>query len=165
MQQAKLQEIEAKTRDLLEVTVGDIESIDPPVNLAKILEFYDVSLSYAGFKKPDVSGAYDAKEKMIYLNKADSKKRQLFTVAHELGHIILGHQKKFDVFYRTQATQFNGQQEEEEKAANYFAASLLMPQELTEKTWAKYHDIELTAAFFGVSRTAAFWRLKNLGLI
>ncbi len=165
MKKATVDEIELKSRDILEHTQGDIESIEPPVNLAKILEDYNISLSYAGFKKPDVSGAYDATEKMIYLNKLDSKKRQLFTVAHELGHIILGHKKKFDVFYRAQITEFDNTQSEEEKEANYFAASLLMPQELVIKTWEKYHDIELLAAYFGVSRSAAYWRLKNLGLI
>lgn len=165
MQKAKLQEIELKSRDILEHTVGSIESIDPPVDLAKILQNFGITLAYAGFKKPDVSGAYEANQKVIYLNKSDSRKRQLFTVAHEIGHIVLDHKKKFDIFYRAQITQFNGEQTAEEKEANYFAASLLMPQELVIKTWDKYHDIELLAAYFGVSRTAAFWRLKELGII
>src|SRR5581483_5698033 len=100
MVKKKLAEIELKTRDILENTVGSLDKIDPPVDVAKILEFLGISLSLAGFKKPDVSGAYDEASKMIYLNKSDSKKRQLFTVAHELGHIILNHKKKFDIFYR-----------------------------------------------------------------
>jgi predicted transcriptional regulator len=165
MNQTNLEQIELKTRDLLEAVVGNIEEIDPPVNLAKILEFYGISLSLAGFKLPEVAGAYDDKEKMIYLLKTDSKKRQAFTIAHEIGHIALGHKRNFDVFYRAQATEFNGAQTKEEKEANYFAASLLMPRELAIKTWEKYHDIELFAAYFGVSRTAAYWRLKDLKLI
>ncbi len=160
-----IEEIELKTRDILEQVVGDITSIDPPVDLAQILKYYNLKLAMAGFKDPQVAGAFDDSTKTIYLLKNDSSKRQMFTVAHELGHILLGHKKKFDIFYRHQATEFNGTDAQEEKAANFFAASLLMPKELVIKLWNKYQDIELFAAYFGVSRSAAFWRLKNLGLI
>jgi len=165
MKKSDLEQIEFKTRDLLEDAVGDIYFIEPPINIAKILEKLGLSLALTGFKDPGVSGAFDKKTQTIYLSKNDSKKRQAFTIAHEIGHIILGHKKKVDLFYRTQADSFDGQSQEEEKQANYFAASLLMPKELVEKFWETHHDIELLAAYFGVSRTAAYWRLKELSLI
>ncbi len=165
MKKSNLEEIELASRDLLEDIVGDISSITPPINLAKILEKMELYLTLTGFKVSNVSGAFDKNTKTIYLSKTDSKKRQAFTIAHELGHIILGHNKNYDVLYRTQADNFNGSSSEEEKQANYFAASLLMPKELIQNFWKGNRDIELLAAHFGVSRTAAYWRLKELGLI
>jgi Zn-dependent peptidase ImmA (M78 family) len=161
-----LDEIESKTRDILEELNGSIDRIDPPVNLSKILEQNNLKLAMASFKDSSVAGAFDKEQKTIFLSKFDSPKRQMFTVAHELGHIILGHKKKFDVFYRQQTHEFNGSDDaKDEKEANYFAASLLMPKELVQKFWEIHHDIELLAAYFGVSRSAAYWRLKNLRLI
>jgi Zn-dependent peptidase ImmA (M78 family) len=165
MQQQRLSKIELKTRDILEQVLGPISEIEPPINLAKILQYFDLSLSTAIFKKPEAAGALDKTQKMIYLAKGESQKRQFFTVAHEIGHFALNHKKKFDVFYRQQITEFNGESSEEEREANYFAASILMPKELVLKFWQDRPDVELVSSFFGVSRSAAFWRLKNLGLI
>lgn len=158
-----LEEIETKTRDLLRSILGELEQIETPINLAKILDYYGLSLEIAKFKLENVGGAYDKSKKIIYLAVDDSPKRQSFTVAHELGHHLLGH-KKDEIFYRHQATDFNGQNKKDEKEANYFAASLLMPRELVVKFWERSKDIELLAAYFGVSTSAAFWRIKNLGL-
>ncbi|MBI2011382.1 ImmA/IrrE family metallo-endopeptidase [Candidatus Daviesbacteria bacterium] len=170
----KIQQIELKTRDILEQVLGKIIDLKPPINLAKVLEYFDVSLSLARFKVPSVAGAFDKRLKMIYLSKDEPYKRQFFTAAHELGHLVLNHKKNFDVFYRQQLSEFNGLSAEarakegkasEEKEANYFAASLLMPEELVKKFWNEKKDIELLAAYFGVSRSAAYWRLKNLKVI
>lgn len=162
MHQARLEEIELKTRDLITDILGDPDKIEPPINLGEILQNFNLSLSIASFKLPNVSGAYDNSQQTIFIAKTDSPKRQLFTVAHELGHLILNHDRPTDIFYRHQALEFNNQDLTEEKEANFFAAALLMPKELVEKFWQHHSDIELLAAFFGVSRTAAFWRLKNL---
>lgn len=160
-----LDQIELKTRDLLEEIIGDIEFIEPPINLGKILEYFNIKLAQTLFKDPHIAGAFDKKEKMIYFSQQDSPKRQFFTAAHELGHFVLHPQKKEDIFYRYQASEFNGESAEEEKQANYFAACLLMPRELVQRFWDTQHDLELLAASFGVSRSAAYWRLKNLRLI
>ncbi len=167
MGKSDLDKIESKAKNLLEKIIGDISFIEPPINLAKILENFNLSLAKVRFKDPSVSGAFDKNQKTIYLSKDDSYKRQLFTAAHELGHLVLGHNKNLDIFYRQQASEFNGnlKNDLEEKQANYFAAALLMPEELVKKFWEKKPDIELLAAYFGVSKQAAFWRLKELGLI
>lgn len=162
-----LDQIELKTRDILETVLGNVAQIEPPINLAKILELFKISMSYARFKDSSVAGAFDKDQKMIYLSKGEPYKRQFFTAAHELGHFVLDHKKKFDVFYRAQISEFNGSDKynQEEREANFFAASLLMPKELVERFWNTRKDIELLAAYFGVSRSAAFWRLKSLRLI
>lgn len=163
MLKSKIEEIEVKTREILIEVVGD--SLDePPVNLAKILKHFDLSLEQAKFKKFEVGGAFDRENKTIYLAVDESPIRQAFTVAHELGHLIL-HKKKQDIFFRHQVKDFDGDSKENEKEANWFAASLLMPKEMITKAWEKYKSIELIAQYFGVSKQAAYWRLKNLELL
>lgn len=164
MQQIKIEEIEAKTRDILEEDLGKINELDLPINLAKILKRYKFVLYYALFKDPNVGGTYKKQDNLIVVAKDDPIKRQFFTVAHELGHFFL-HKKAQDIFYRKQATEFNGEGTMEEKQANWFAASLLMPRELVLNIWKERPSVDYLAAKFGVSRSAAFWRLKNLKVI
>jgi Zn-dependent peptidase ImmA (M78 family) len=164
MKTSRIQEIELKTKDILSEVIGDPDKIDPPIDLGKVLEHYKISLNLAHFPDDTIAGAYEKKSRQIYASIDDSPKRQAFTIAHELGHIIL-HDSNSEIFFRHQATEFNGDQSPEEQEANWFAAALLMPEELVRRFWEHHKDIELLAAFFGVSRTAAFWRLKNLKLI
>lgn len=164
MQQTRIVEIEAKTRDILEENLGKINELELPINLAKILEKYKFILYYALFKDPSVGGTYKKQDNLIIVAKDDPIKRQFFTVAHELGHYFL-HKKNQEIFYRKQAIQFNGEGTLEETEANWFAASLLMPKELVLNIWKERTNVEYLAAKFGVSRSAAFWRLKNLKVI
>ena len=92
---------------------------------------------------------------LIVVNKKDSVVRQYFTLAHELGHIILGHIEKgknsaifrsqyFDYSEDTPARRY-------EMEANYFAAVLLVPEK--ELFWAldkSNNDINVVAKYFGV---------------
>lgn len=164
MLKSKIEEIEAKTREILTEVVGDLENLEPPVNLAKILKHFELSLEQAKFQQYAVGGAFDREKKIIYLAVDENPIRQAFTVAHELGHLIL-HKKRQDIFFRHQVKDFNGDSKEDEKEANWFAASLLMPKEVVTKAWEKYKSIELIAQYFGVSKQAAYWRLKNLELL
>ena len=66
------------------------------------------------------------KSKIILLNSTDTKVRQRFTIAHELGHIQL-HTKKIDKEIIVSRKTDTGRLEKE---ANVFAAALLMPRRL-----------------------------------
>lgn len=164
LHKGKIEKIELKARDVITSAMEDLGKSDPPINLAKILSHYKLTLIEAWFNDSAVGGAYDRDKKHIYVSIDDSRSRQAFTVAHELGHFLL-HSKKQDIFYRHQVTEFDTNNEaEDEQEANWFAASLLMPKELVMRFWKKSKDVELLAAYFGVSRSAAYWRLKNIGL-
>ncbi|AMO55609.1 ImmA/IrrE family metallo-endopeptidase [Endozoicomonas montiporae] len=113
----------------------------------------------------NVAGAVSHSQKMIYLNDEDSARRQLFTLAHELGHIVL----HFDptnpdqnfVDYRTP-----GPKNTREKEADMFAAELLMPEQHFINSWAHWSGIaSLVAADFAVSEYAAEVRARVLGLM
>jgi Zn-dependent peptidase ImmA (M78 family) len=160
----RINQIEAITREIIGNYFGDISKIEPPINVARILEANNLNLAQATFDDPTISGAYNKANKTVYVNVNDSKTRQFFTVAHELGHFYLEPDKTEDIFYRSQLNDFRDTDGSEQEA-NWFATALLMPKEIVEKIWKQDKDEDLIAAYFGVSFSAAHWRLKNLRLI
>lgn len=118
-----------------------------------------------GEKLNDVAGFTDLEQKIIYINGNDPSYRQSFTVAHELGHIVLEHQpSKVGVQYIYRNTTITTT--DEEKEANVFAANLLMPKDFLFKIMKEYklnkNDINTLASIFGVSAQAMDLRLKFL---
>lgn len=161
----KKQEIEAKTVDILETYYGYIENIKPPIKASAILDKTGLKIISAKFKDENVSGYYNKKEKRIYVSSSENIRRQIFTIAHELGHFYLHADLNEETFYRQQALNINEEHDEREEEANLFAASLLMPKELVEIYWSYSRNWEEMANIFIVSKSAMFFRLKNLGLI
>jgi Zn-dependent peptidase ImmA (M78 family) len=119
---------------------------------------------------PGVSGmlvkasGYDDPE--ILLNGSDSRNRQRFTCAHELGHYNrrarTGDEGPWKYIDYRDALASRGNNPDE-VYANQFAAELLMPGELVKKKWPD--DVSALAYEFGVSADAMTFRLKNLGLM
>lgn len=138
----------------------------PVVNIFQIAESEGVNLNFV--KMPEtlsnVAGFFDVDSKSIYVNDNDPPNRQTFTVAHELGHYILNHEKnKFGVLYRMQ--KFNGENSATEQEANIFAANILVPKGMLFEAMSKYNlntkDDELLASLFGVSKEMMGYRLKT----
>ena len=104
---------------------------------------------------------------VIYVNKNDSKQRQLFTIAHELGHFF-AHKDMCDEFVDGQLVS-RAEQEKyaiQELEANEFAGNLVMPE---HKIREALHHGQLTeqkvlelARQFQVSSLAMATRLRNL---
>lgn len=110
-----------------------------------------------------VAGFTDTKTKTIYVNESDPAYRQSFTVAHELGHLILGHgSNEYGVLLRNTHIETTPI----EKEANAFASYLLMPEALLRKIMGQYNldknQVELLAGIFGVSSQAMKFRLQRL---
>lgn len=123
----------------------------------------DVSL------KRDVSGALvkkNGEDPSILLNADDSRNRKRFTCAHELGHYIRRaaepEQPYEYVDYRDQRSSTGT--DEEERYANSFAASLLMPETAVRALHAQGMATIRMAQIFGVSPEAMQYRLDNLNL-
>lgn len=107
-----------------------------------------------------ISGAVDHQQKRIYINTEDSVQRQLFTAAHEVGHIRL-HPNHDHVDYRD--TFLNN--DPHEKEADFFAACLLMPEDAFRKQWERFNGDTLSLSrYFGTSRKAILFRADDLGL-
>ena len=122
----------------------------------------------------DVSGATmfekDKKTFKIIINKNKPKKRQYFTIAHEIGHYFLHKDRLYQlglvidydsILFRLDG----GLSSTEETEANHFAASLIMPKEKVKLVWKKTKDPGLCADFFDVSLSAMSIRLEVLKLI
>jgi Zn-dependent peptidase ImmA (M78 family) len=124
----------------------------------------------------------EGKRAIIGVNTRTSVRRQRFTIAHEIGHLLL-HSGKLIVDH---AVRVNWRDEtssqatdEQEIAANAFAAELLMPSDLVFSHLASYVEdmrvnneaigrdelIAQLARIFNVSTEAMGYRLINLGIL
>jgi Zn-dependent peptidase ImmA (M78 family) len=105
----------------------------------------------------------DAYAPLVFLNGADSRAAQMFTLAHELAHLWLGATGVSD----TQAGQVPEQQTE--RWCNQVAAELLMPLEelraAHERNAAVADEIQRLAREFKVSTLVALRRLFDAGYI
>jgi Zn-dependent peptidase ImmA (M78 family) len=163
--QAQINSIEAKANTVLEGVFGNVNNISLPVALDKVLGQYDFTVASGAFEDKDVSGAMERSDKIIYVADDEIPNRKAFTVAHELGHYFLHVNKQHDVFYRSQIINLTDEKQGEESEANWFAASLLMPESQLCHYFSVTRDIGELATIFGVSSTAVYYRLKNLGLL
>lgn len=119
---------------------------------------------------PEVSGmlrkqaGYSDPE--ILLNAADSRNRQRFTCAHELGHytqrVKNGQDESWEYVDRRDPLSAQGL-DPDEVYANQFAAELLMPRDVVRERAAGSNAAAL-AVDFGVSGDAMRFRLDNLRL-
>lgn len=97
----------------------------------------------------------------IYLNKDLSETTKMFTLAHEIGHFILHPNERklrIDLFDYSQDTK----ESMEETAANYFAASLLVPKDKLGTLLKLTDDLDKIAEYFRVSRPVVENRIKWL---
>jgi Zn-dependent peptidase ImmA (M78 family) len=111
--------------------------------------------------------------KLIGVNSLHAKQRQRFTIAHEIGHLVLhDFQNHVDrgvaVYHRDHRS--SSAEAVAEIEANQFAAELLMPKRMIDATVPKFFDlldeqqIKKIADRFQVSSQALTFRLINLGL-
>lgn len=110
---------------------------------------------------------------VIGVNSLHPKTRQRFTIAHELGHLVLQHGDILvdkHILYRNSRSQEGIDQIEIE--ANSFAAELLMPELMIRRELTQTHldpedqdALEALAGKFDVSVPALTFRLVNLGLM
>lgn len=140
-----------------------IKMDSPPVEIEKILEELGIGLFYEDFVKLDGIALKSPKLGIIVVNKNLPNVRQRFTIAHELGHIIMPHRSEYFIC-------FPGKNRSMEKSANRFAAELLMPQPMVIELWKKYAAnkemrVEVIAHILKVSKSALFARLREIGLI
>jgi hypothetical protein len=143
------------------------------IDIDKIIEKLGIIVEGTFFDSH--SGKYDADNKKMYINILESEQRQRFTKSHELGHFIFKHEGISD---REQIPVINAK----ERAANQFAAELLMPKKLIIKainkmandfsmTWDQLDDLsdEIIISYLSeklnVSQPAMKFRLINLGVL
>jgi Zn-dependent peptidase ImmA (M78 family)/transcriptional regulator with XRE-family HTH domain len=122
---------------------------------------------------PDGCSAFDPLDETAYIliNSDKPRFRRRFTIAHELGHLSLGHLHEGEMVLDGLIQMAQPHEVE----ANAFAAGLLMPEQgvkaslerLRARLGAKAEPLEWAvwlSASFGVSEEAAAYRMINLDL-
>lgn len=147
-----------------------------PISVNLMTQKYNIGLLFYDFAD-EISGVLVEKSGQFTIgcNKHHHENRQRFTIAHELGHYFLKHQRQgffvdeSTLFFRANAS--TPGESAQEREANAFAASLLMPKPFMEKYLLEnkvdFSDDEALgnlAKAFSVSTGAMAFRLANLGI-
>lgn len=77
---------------------------------------------------------------IIFTNSSVRLSREIFTLAHEIGHVML-HLERGDSFFDDDRTISDKSEDMKEQEANFFAANLLMPKNVVNV----YFDSEITS--------------------
>jgi Predicted Zn peptidase len=100
---------------------------------------------------------------LVFVNGADSKAAQMFTLAHELAHIWFGSSAAFDL------QELQPADDETERACNRVAAEFLVPASQLREFWPSVRQepkhFQAIARHFKVSELVAARRATDLGLI
>lgn len=109
-----------------------------------------------------ISGKIFYEDKTILIEETDYFTRQVFSVAHELGHFLLHN----DGTSHTSMRDENSSQgiDQKEMEANHFAANLLMPKNEIVRLLGLGFNLDVLASYFNVSSLTMNYRLINLGL-
>ena len=101
----------------------------------------------------------DSVAPFMFINNADSKSAQMFTIVHELAHIWTGHSAGFD-FRKLQAAA-----DENEQLCDKVAAEFLVPEKSFLVFWSHSPDIKKAARFFKVSEIVIARRALDVGIL
>ena len=135
----------------------------PISDLTNILENLGIIIVYIkniNNKFDDFDGLseiVDGKPVIVLLDNIDDGARQRFTIAHELGHLVL----KIDASCEI----------DEEKLCNHFASTLLMPKEAiinefgNSRNNINFYELDALKKEYKVSYKAIVYRLKDLNII
>lgn len=128
------------------------------VSSSKVLKNTQNRLNLSDFRG---FALYDDNAPLIFINGNDSTSAQIFTLCHELGHIVLGQSGVSDVV--------KNNTKKIEKWCNEFAANILMPKNDVIDTFDQYINISQflqdATKMFHVSANALLLRIYNLNLI
>lgn len=155
----------SQNRDKAESILKLANITDLPVNLNKIAE--SLGFTILPFPFPDKRKGMvliENNHKTIGINSNHSISSQRYTIAHELGHYLNGHQH-YDNPHINDETRFFDAHFQQEKEADLFAAELLMPKDFLIKDLTEIGlDIEKLTKKYQVSEQAMWIRLTSLRL-
>lgn len=151
-------------RNLARKLLKDCGIEKPPVLLSEVVTFlqkrHDFSVVPWNFGER-ISGIHiiEKETATVGYNQAQHPHRQRFTVAHEIGHFLLGHTSSDPGFYLRSKSP-------EETEANQFAAELLMPLKMIKNDFSNGTKKPKTLVrMYWVSEEAIWWRLLECKLL
>ena len=170
-----LDKIAAQVRDYLGVSIDEQaswKSVDEALE-----KWREVFATNAGvyvfkdaFRAPNYFGfcLYDDEFPVIYINNSSAKSRQIFTLFHELGHLLF-HTSGIDMLDDHFIDKLGGAEQKIEIICNGLAARVLVPDDVLDKMLkdAKIGRPLATqlANYFSVSREVIYRKFLDRGLI
>lgn len=149
-----------------DVIANDSRELDRVAGLAEAIEVtFGIDVMVDNWDDPSISGASitDKSFPFIFVSSDQIASRALFTLAHELAHVL-----RSDGEIITVDTDFSGSTDRE-RFANAFAAEFLMPEQDVKKIREEHKRSIVAIANmidrFGVSLESLTYRLHNLGHI
>ncbi|MEM7046959.1 MAG: XRE family transcriptional regulator [Pseudomonadota bacterium] len=134
----------------------------PIGNLTRLVQEAGVVVIELDFQTTDwdgVSSRYKGTPPIVFLNSRTPGDRRRFTLAHEIGHLMLHDGQKDVGVYKSDA--------EKESEANDFAAEFLAPAREIKRylMYPKLDKLARTKVYWGVSIKALIYRCKTLNLV
>jgi Zn-dependent peptidase ImmA (M78 family) len=152
--------------------VVGIDMSQLPVDMRNVCEKLGMQYVEVDGFPPKLSALCVEHANTIYaaVNRAHHPKRKRFSLAHEIGHWVLGHTRQYDnegvtVDTPPDPSLMEVRNKDQEKEANEFAGELLVPLRLLKEAFPKHQDIEDLAEFFGVSKEVITIRLIAAKLV
>lgn len=139
--------------DLLPVPNPDeINEID----IYRIAHGLGCKIELVDFDPPNISAKISRNSPNTYIIqvcRSDSLRRQKFSIAHEIAHIIL-HDDGQDEFieFRQNSIDYSPNELYKEVQANMLASALLLPKQQVTRVWEMSKSIDTVADIFNVSK-------------
>lgn len=144
-------------RDAVWRLLIDLNISELPINTVKVCAELGIKLHYyEPTRESDGMSCYINDVPHIFVSSSVSPERRRFTIAHEIGHIIIGHVGKYELVNREPSSTDNPI----EQAANVFASRLLAPACVL---WGcNVRTAEQVQDLCKISRTAAEYRAGRI---
>ncbi|NCC15663.1 MAG: ImmA/IrrE family metallo-endopeptidase [Clostridia bacterium] len=169
-----------QARNLSWQVIQDCEITQFPIHLGTICRHYNIkTIPYSKFTLWDMvdprakhgdgfSLKFETQYYIVFNDSIHHSGRIRFTLAHELGHILLGHVEKI-TFYRN--SEIDSNTNEQEAQANIFARDLLMPAAVlaalhlhTPQDIATFCNISMQSAKIRAERMEELYRRERFQL-
>ena len=149
--------------------LNSINYIDDMVDVTPIIKRQGYEIYVDDELDNNILGYTDYEKREIVLNANETPERRRFTLAHELGCIMLNNytQCRYDITSNQLNIYANEQNDVE---ANYFAECILMPRNIFVREFNSIKEdidfkVQKLAYYFGVSKLAVYVRTNMLNLV
>ncbi|HEV7423573.1 MAG TPA: ImmA/IrrE family metallo-endopeptidase [Candidatus Paceibacterota bacterium] len=149
-------------RDKVRTILSKLKINEAPVAVNRVAELFSVPIINYSYFPQSISGTIVKQNdsSIIGVNDNQAMVRQRFTIAHELGHFLLGHD------HDTHIDERFDESNQIERDANKFAAELLMPIDfLKNDIKSGITNVPVLAKRYQVSEQAMAVRLLETSLI